>query len=171
MFDPTVFDNLKTVLEGAVYEYDLEGGFQITDRHDQVDLAHLSRHYSLTFQNTDSTVSGTIHLTNPETSWTGEILENNEQALGCQLNLAFVLPVTDIESQCSALRFQMNKLWRHYKAQISQDISYTYSQPDPSFTNTIRIHLPDDIDESFIMDIPGLIQLLHQTLHTLESFA
>lgn len=50
MFDPTVFDNLKTVLEGAVYDLDLEGVILVINRNDLVDLAHFSRTYKITFQ-------------------------------------------------------------------------------------------------------------------------
>ncbi|MGM0828019.1 MAG: hypothetical protein ACQEWF_09150 [Bacillota bacterium] len=51
MFDPTAFDNLKVVFEGAVYDLDLTGEIQILDRKDLFDFAHYERcyqiHYSL----------------------------------------------------------------------------------------------------------------------------
>ncbi|PFG05988.1 hypothetical protein [Bacillus sp. es.034] len=51
MFDPTAFDNLKVIFEGAVYDLDLTGDIQILDRKDLFDFAHYERcyqiHYSL----------------------------------------------------------------------------------------------------------------------------
>ncbi|MBN8190669.1 hypothetical protein JI667_00785 [Bacillus sp. NTK074B] len=51
MFDPTAFDNLKVVFEGAVYDLDLTGEIQIVDRKDLFDFARYERcyqiHYSL----------------------------------------------------------------------------------------------------------------------------
>ena len=51
MFDPTAFDNLKVVFEGAVYDLDLTGEVQIIDRKDLFDFARYERcyqiHYSL----------------------------------------------------------------------------------------------------------------------------
>ena len=32
MFDPTIYDNIKVVLEGAVYDLDLEGKIIITTK-------------------------------------------------------------------------------------------------------------------------------------------
>ncbi|WP_175991277.1 hypothetical protein [Bacillus sp. Marseille-Q1617] len=45
MFDPTAFDNLKVVVEGAVYDLDLSGDISILDRKDLFDFAHYERTY------------------------------------------------------------------------------------------------------------------------------
>lgn len=50
MFDPTAFENMKTVFEGAAYELDLRGEASITGRKDLVDLAEMSREYRITLQ-------------------------------------------------------------------------------------------------------------------------
>ncbi|QNG61538.1 hypothetical protein H4O14_08705 [Bacillus sp. PAMC26568] len=41
MFDPTAFDNLKVVLEGEIYDADLEGIIEVIKRKDIVDLQQL----------------------------------------------------------------------------------------------------------------------------------
>ncbi len=53
MFDPTAFDNLKVIVEGAVYDFDLHGDILVTDRKDMMDLASLSRIYHISFQLTE----------------------------------------------------------------------------------------------------------------------
>jgi hypothetical protein len=47
MFDPTVFDNLKVIIEGAIYDLDLDGELQVVNRRDLVDLANMSRQFSM----------------------------------------------------------------------------------------------------------------------------
>jgi hypothetical protein len=63
MFDPTAFDNLKVVFEGAVYDLDLTGEIQILDRKDLFDFAHYERcyqiHYSLPYK---KSISVEFHL-------------------------------------------------------------------------------------------------------------
>lgn len=49
MFDPTAFDNLKVVFEGAVYDLDLSGDIQILDRKDLFDFAHYDRCYQIRY--------------------------------------------------------------------------------------------------------------------------
>ncbi|PFA70109.1 hypothetical protein CN378_02045 [Bacillus sp. AFS015802] len=49
MFDPTAFDNLKVIFEGAVYDLDLTGDIQILDRKDLFDFAHYERCYQIRY--------------------------------------------------------------------------------------------------------------------------
>ncbi|RLQ95170.1 hypothetical protein [Falsibacillus albus] len=49
MFDPTAYENMKVVLEGAVYDLDLSGKIKVTNRKDIIDLASLSRQYELQY--------------------------------------------------------------------------------------------------------------------------
>jgi hypothetical protein len=58
MFDPTAFDNLKVIVEGAVYDLDLTGEISITDRKDLFDFASYERFYTIEF-----TVPGTKSFT------------------------------------------------------------------------------------------------------------
>lgn len=47
--DPTIFDNLKVVLEGSLYDLDREGRLRVADRADLVDMASLQRIFRLGF--------------------------------------------------------------------------------------------------------------------------
>ncbi|MBP2241274.1 hypothetical protein J2Z40_001836 [Cytobacillus eiseniae] len=60
MFDPTAFENMKVVLDGAIYDEDISGKVQIIDRNDLLNIAKLSRKYEITF--TDS-IEKKIHCT------------------------------------------------------------------------------------------------------------
>ncbi len=50
MFDPTAFDNLKVVLEGAVYDLDLSGEINIINRKDLFDFANYERNYQIHYR-------------------------------------------------------------------------------------------------------------------------
>ncbi|QED48348.1 hypothetical protein [Cytobacillus dafuensis] len=49
MFDPTAFENMKVVIEGALYDRDLDGELSIFDRNDYINAAKLSRRYEVSF--------------------------------------------------------------------------------------------------------------------------
>ncbi|MGZ4162287.1 MAG: hypothetical protein ACXVNF_16040, partial [Neobacillus sp.] len=49
VFDPTAFDNMKVVIEGALYDMDIIGEIIITDRNDIMNMAKLSRRFDICF--------------------------------------------------------------------------------------------------------------------------
>jgi hypothetical protein len=87
MFDPTVFDNLKVVIEGDLYELDLEGHMKIVDRKDLIDLAALSRSFKMKMTVNDE-VFGEIILSSDLENIAGELLQQNDRP-GCTVSLSF----------------------------------------------------------------------------------
>lgn len=51
LFDPTAYENVKVVFEGIVYDFDLNGDIAIIERNDYINLADMSRQYTLSFIN------------------------------------------------------------------------------------------------------------------------
>jgi hypothetical protein len=47
MYDPTAFDNMKVVLDGAAYDLDMSGEAVVKGRKDLIDLATMSRSFSI----------------------------------------------------------------------------------------------------------------------------
>ncbi|MGM0845429.1 MAG: hypothetical protein ACQEUT_10655 [Bacillota bacterium] len=73
MFDPTAYENLKVVLQGALYELELLGSLKVVDREDIVDLASLKRRYSLTLCNpAKDNITVTVSLTAGPEEWNAE---------------------------------------------------------------------------------------------------
>jgi hypothetical protein len=169
MFDPTVFDNLKVVFEGAIYELDLKGEIDIIDRSDLVDLAKMSRAYSVTLAKDQ--IEGLVELTTDAESWSGEIMEHGIN-FPCHLFLQFFVKIKDIDHSCSGIRFRLSQIWRPYKPKIEQQIGFIYgnSVSQTVFHDQINIFFNDPIDESFISEIPHLISLIIETLNSLEEF-
>ena len=66
MFDPTAFENMKVVLEGAVYDRDFIGDILVINRDDIVNLANMSRTYKIEMELKESlapiSVIGVIEL-------------------------------------------------------------------------------------------------------------
>lgn len=92
MFDPTAFENLKVIVEGAVYDFDLHGDILVTDRKDVMDLASLSRMYSISFQLTETfktMVEATFSLSVDAKNLSGEILEVPQFIPGCEMKPNF----------------------------------------------------------------------------------
>ena len=56
MFDPTAFENMKVVIEGALYDLDIDGEIRIVDRNDWMNTAKLLRKYEISFTNNDDII-------------------------------------------------------------------------------------------------------------------
>ena len=50
MFDPTIFDNMKVILEGYVYDLDFAGKIVVTGRMDRIEMSTMSRTYGIRFK-------------------------------------------------------------------------------------------------------------------------
>jgi len=167
MFDPTVFDNLKVVLEGAIYDLDLKGQTQIIDRSDLVDLAKLTRTYSIALANKH--VEGLIELSTDAENWSGEILETGTD-YPCHLFLQFYLRINDIDRDCATIKFRISQIWRAYKPKIEQQITFVYNNTEPSiFHDQISLTFNETVNESFIAEIPQLLHLILETMNALED--
>ncbi|KHF29150.1 hypothetical protein LR68_02142 [Anoxybacillus sp. BCO1] len=91
MFDPTIFDNLKTVVEGAVYDLDTNDELiAIIDRSDIVDLAKFTRAYALSFQLRHAhQLTCTISLEMTLQHIANELLHEDVTNAGCTVTVSF----------------------------------------------------------------------------------
>ena len=93
MFDPSVFENLKVIVEGAFYDLDLEGELAVIDRHDYVDLAYMSRIFEISTRlnaSNEKTVECTFTLSAGLQSFSSEKLSpKTKRDPGCELKLTF----------------------------------------------------------------------------------
>ena len=93
MFDPTAFDNMKVVIEGALYDRDIKGDIIITDRNDVINLAKMSRLFDLSFRLQDGISMAKVELNSPLINLAAELLPSvqTEQHAGCYVKLQFLL--------------------------------------------------------------------------------
>lgn len=170
MFDPTVYDNLKVVLEGSLYDVDLSGDIEISDRSDMIDLAKLARAYTIGLRKPQSDIEGLIILATDADSWAGEVLEDGYGPFSCELIIQFFLKIRDVEHDCSGIRFRINQIWRDLKPRVEQNLSFLYGQENV-ITNQLTISFADPVDEFFIVEIPSILTKMVETLNSLERFA
>lgn len=114
MFDPTAFENLKVIVEGAVYDFDLHGDILVTDRKDVMDLASLSRMYSISFQLTETfktMVEATFSLSVDAKNLSGEILEVPQFIPGCEMKLEFSFEMEQPEIGCEEIETLLHSIW------------------------------------------------------------
>lgn len=170
MFDPTIFENLKVVMEGAVYDLDLEGVVLVVGRQDLVDLADMSRAFVIQFRLKEGRVTGELRLTAGLSDLAGEKLEWKHATPGCSLELRFVLGMKESGSACYNIQRELEALWDG-RPDISQTISYPYQMEgvdERLFTNEIRCSFNRKIDEGHWSDFPELLDIMVDCLEILE---
>ncbi len=82
MFDPTIYDNLKVVLEGSVYDLDLSGAVRISGRQDQIDLSTMSRLYQIEFRRLQGAALARMRLSTTLTDLSSELLQRKGEKTG-----------------------------------------------------------------------------------------
>lgn len=169
MFDPTAYENIKVVLEGAIYDLDLNGEIVIDKRDDIVNLATMSRSYSILFhlnqKNYQSKTS--LTLTSDVQQLAGEILE--EHALYpyyASLIIRFYTTVTNPELEQPLIEKKLKKVWGLFN-HCSVKFVYSFENyKERKFDATIILP-PIKITEEFI-DV--MDEILHNIVQTMTYF-
>lgn len=167
MFDPTIFENLKVGIENAVYDLDnLDEIIRITDRKDILEMATLSRSFSLRFELVQQhSTSAEICLETGLRDLAAEILEIPKQQPGCDLKLRFHKNIADASDACPAIAQIIKEIWKPELPPI-QTIQYNYGDEQLVLHNTIELRFPRKINEEQMRDIPHILEF---TLRTLEE--
>ncbi|WP_438445810.1 hypothetical protein [Gorillibacterium sp. sgz5001074] len=186
MFDPTVYENLKVVLEGAVYDLDLAGSIRITEREDLVNLATMSRTYRLVFELAErvtgqgnshpaeepapaATIAAEVTLATELADLASEILELEDRTPGCSLDVTFRMRLADggtVESACARIEETIRRVWGGRFA-IRQTLISEYGSPEPP-ENRIRILFGRRFGEEVAEDFSRIVD---HTVLSLEELA
>ncbi|KSU85541.1 hypothetical protein GA0061096_1808 [Fictibacillus enclensis] len=141
MFDPTIYENLKVILEGMAYDLDFEGVLKVTGRKDLVDLASMSRTYSLEVLlsgKKEKDVRAKIGLKAGLEDLADEIMERETERTGCIFSVTFYTTVQDIDAECSRIGEAMRRLWKT-DGEVTQTLSYIYGLPRGCYQNQIDV--------------------------------
>lgn len=170
MFHPTVFDNIKIAFENQLYDYDnLDGILVITDRTDLLNLALMSREFSLSFKLTEGrNVTSEVVLLSSVKELSDEILETPGSDPGCGLLLRFYMEIEDVNVQCPAIENVLTAIWGP-DFQPVQSLSYLYGQDGDTYNNCIELQFKRQITEDQMEDIPNLLKFLLQSAEELED--
>lgn len=172
MFDPTIFDNLKVVAEGAVYDLDLQGEILITNRIDQIDLAKLSRFYAVTFRKADEgedSVHGELRIYAGVDDLAMEIMEKDVQSIGCYIEIVFSTSIKDPEKNCEIIQLELLDVWGN-RPFITQMLSFTY---DPThqieWQDTVFLKFERKIGEAQVDDLPVMVDYMVESIDHLNK--
>ncbi|KIL40176.1 hypothetical protein SD70_15245 [Gordoniibacillus kamchatkensis] len=171
MFDPTIYDNLKTVLEGCVYDLDLDGSIVVTNRIDRIDLATMSRCCALRFRELKAfAATAEIGLSASLADLAAELLRPRGEVPGCELAISFQLRVLDPDAAGPEIERELLAIWDR-RPSVRQ--RYTFEQPalEEGYETNISLNFGRKLDESNADDFPRLVEVTLRSLRWLNRFA
>ncbi|MCA0990734.1 hypothetical protein [Pseudalkalibacillus hwajinpoensis] len=166
MFDPTIYENVKVVLEGELYDRDLEGEISIISREDLVDLASLSRKYLMKFTG-NADVDVTIELFADLANFSAEQLQLDQIEPGCEIKIYFDVFISD-EEDCAEIEEDIRSIWGN-RPTIRQTVSFPYAEDhqEVSLSTHVLLEFNRKINEDQISDLGDLIEYAIQTSNLL----
>ena len=165
MFDPTIFDNLKVVLEGHIYELDFSNQLKVTNRKDAVDIATMSREFIMEFQtvnNTEPYPFAEIKLTAKIEDFVKEMIYGEEEKSGCEITVNLYTKVNNIEDDPNQIKTHLNKIWKG-RPLITQQLSFYYEN-EKSKLNKVNLDFNRKINEDQVNDIPNIVDISQESL-------
>ncbi|WP_144547335.1 hypothetical protein [Bacillus sp. X1(2014)] len=170
MFDPTAFDNMKVVIEGALYDLDISGEIVITDRNDSVNMAKMSRTFDISFQLPEKKVTATIELQSGLVNLAAELLPSlqSEEQAGCILSLQFQTAKDELDMDFTALKALLEDIWGPTRP-ITQRVLYDPLSIDPTQALIIKIEFDRLIHEDQIEDLVEMTEFIITTLKKLNE--
>ncbi|MFH5184563.1 hypothetical protein ACHHV8_19005 [Paenibacillus sp. TAB 01] len=128
MFDPTIFDNLKVVFEGAMYDMDMSGTLHIVNRTDRIELSTMSRSFGMeAVLRPSGTVKGSFTLQATLADLAAELLSEAGKQPGCGLELAFEFGIEEEERDCAAAEQALRSIWGKPPASAKRSLGATAS--------------------------------------------
>lgn len=168
MFDPTAFDNMKVVLEGALYDRDLDGEISILDRDDIINMAKLTRSYMVTFaESKHSSIRCQLRLEAKLENLASELLPDhrNNQLSGAHLSIIFQMEYEKSEYVHLTLEKTLSTIWGEGRTFL-QKVSF-----DPrGGTNLVMHEITIQFNRLIVEDqIDDLVVMLDYIVQTLEK--
>ncbi|MBU5355557.1 hypothetical protein ACN9MH_22155 [Paenibacillus silvae] len=168
MFDPTIYDNLKVAIENYIYDLDnLDERIHVTHRRDQLDMASMSRVFTLQFcLRENAGITAELVLKSALEDTAAEILETPGSQPGCGLELRFELVTTkQPDFLCHDIQAILQENWPTQRT--VQQIHYMFGETPITFTIASSVHFDRKVNEEQMQDIPDLCDHMLHALHSL----
>lgn len=168
MFDPTAFDNMKVVLEGALYDLDLSGKIVVTDRNDLVNMAKMSRSFDVRFKlNSQTKVTAKLQLESQLIHLAAELLPENmaKERSGCLVKLEFFHEGISDESFLNDIQKLMLEIWGNTRKILQSIVMYPF---DSKVENRITVEFDRIVGEEQMDDLIEMIDFMMTTLDQLQ---
>lgn len=174
MFDPTAFDNMKVVLEGAIYDRDLLGDILVVKRDDLINLATLSRLFTIEFELKDSRyqkkVYGGMNLNASLKNLSSEILNTDmdEKWIGSTVQIyIFIREELKVEIAGKIIR-ELEEIWGQNRLIEWKKESISTNSNQQFFSSNFTITFDRLIREDQMDDLVEMIEYLIQSLQAIE---
>lgn len=167
MFDPTAFENMRVVIEGALYDRDLVGEISIIDRNDLINMAKLSRSYEVTFiKRGQEGIQCQLLLGARLENLAAELLpaQLDTKLAGVMLSIMFTFQHEKSPNLHTIIEKELIDIWGLDRT-IQQKVIYEPLIPERNMTTEATIKFERLIFEEQIDD---LIDMLDYCLETLE---
>lgn len=171
MFDPTAFENMRIVMEGLVYDKDLDGDIIVLDRNDIFNSSKLSRNYTITFrlknqQNAKMMFELSADLQNLSAELLGSV--KKEKWIGATVYIHLFLRHKQNEAIYPLLQQLVEDIWGK-DLKVRQEISFQPLETEQTIMNHITIDFNRLITEEQIDDLITMMEFMEKTLVELQS--
>ncbi|OIK15437.1 hypothetical protein BIV60_09815 [Bacillus sp. MUM 116] len=172
MFDPTAFDNMKVVIEGAIYDLDLGGEIVITDRNDIINMAKMSRIFEISFKMTETikkSASVKISLESSMINLAAELIPGMkaEKMAGSSLKLEFFFESVVNQVDYDKIEKLFSDIWGPSR-KISQRVQLDPLYKESEALHTITVEFDRIIQEAQLDDLIDMIEYIITSVKRLE---
>jgi hypothetical protein len=168
MYDPTIFDNLKVVVEGAIYDLERDNRIRIRDRQDVIDLAKMGRTFCMSFQlpnHEDLYIE--VELSSELVDFAAELatIRLLDRGLpGCQITIRYRFGNwTGNTTELADMFHMLQTSWSTEETDIRQTVETSYHATEASSNLTTTIRFLRKIDERNMGELESML------LYTLET--
>ncbi|MGE7906793.1 hypothetical protein ACQKNS_20585 [Peribacillus sp. NPDC094092] len=174
MFDPTAFENMKVVLEGAVYDRDFIGDILVIKRDDIVNLSTMSRSYKIEMELKKSiapvSISGAIELQASLKNLSSELLDAaiDDTHTGCTVDIFITFPKKLDEVNEEQLLNDLEKIWGDQRI-ITVTTSDTVSKKMQHVSSSIyKVSFGRLVKEEQMDDLEDMVEYLIQSIQAVK---
>jgi len=174
MFDPTAFDNMKVVIEGALYDKDISGEIVIIDRNDLMNMAKMSRLFDVSFQLPNRSCTAKFEMESKLSNLAAELLSNEviEQHAGCFVRLEFMLEHEE-KLDYQTIKETLMDIWGAAR-KISLTVHKNPLEMNKTISTIITVKFDRLITEDQLDDLVEMTNFMKKTLellylHSLEQ--
>lgn len=163
MYDPTIFDNLKIVVEGGLYDLERDNRLQIRDRHDRIDLASMGRTFNMSCLLPDAdNLLMEVELASELTDFAAELARMRivePSPPGCQITIRYRFDPWTEDAVAKTLRMTrlVQESWSE-DLEIHHTVETTIQQTSRQTSLTTSVRFLRKIDERHIDGLEAMLE-------------
>lgn len=173
MFDPTAFENLKIVIEGAVYDKDLGGEILVIDRNEIINMAKLERSFDITFieQNSGGKEIKALWILEAKIeNLAAELLESalSDTLAGSHVTVKFECEHANDPTIYKKIKNVLGEIWGAGRT-IEQRIEMNPFHNKENIINHITVNFNRLVHEDQIADLTLMVDFMIKSIRELKK--